>query len=150
MYVLQYDSAGALTYWTSSAGTSWASSTGDFAFRTYPTRTLNIVVYNTSAARRFGVREKVIDIKNVQDINSIRKVLYGLSDIIGREKRVYRPVTTSVPDNYIEPGQTLKVVDKFGLNTNAIIQGFDINMSSAKPDEKLGASEMTWNLGEFY
>lgn len=149
-YVLQYDSGGALPYWTSSDGVSWASSTGDFAFRTYPTRTLNIILYNTQAAKRFGIREKVVDVKNIADIKSMRKLLQGLSNIMSKEKRMYRPIVSSVPDNYHEPGQLLRIKDTFGLDTNAIIVGFDISMSSSNTSESLGVSEMTWNLEEFY
>ena len=149
-YEVQYDSAGALTYYISADGSSWSSTTGDFAFRTYPTRTLNVILYNTVAARRFGVREKVIDIKNVADIVSIRKVMQGLSDIMGKEKRQYRPVITTVPDNYYSPGQTLRIMDPFGLNTNAVILGWDISMSASDNRSKLGTSDITWNLGEFY
>lgn len=149
-YVLQYDSGGSNTYYTSSDGVSWSSATGDFAWRTYPTRTLNVVLYNTNTAKRFGVREKVVDVKNIQDIKTIRQTLLGLSDIMGREKRLYKPITTSVPDNYVEPGQTLRIIDKFGLNTNAIISSMDISMSADNATNKLGASEMTWGLSEFY
>lgn len=149
-YVLQYASGGALTYYTSTNGVSWSSNTGDFAFRTYPTRTLNVVLYNAAAARRFGTREKVVDLKNIADIKSIRKVMIGLADIMGKEKRLYKPITTTVPDSYIQPGQTLKILDTYGLNTQSIILGWDVTMSATNADEKLGASEMTWNLGEFY
>ena len=149
-YALQYDTNGLLPYWTSGDGVSWASNNGDFAFRTYPTRTLNVILYNTQAAKRFGIREKVVDIKNIADIKSIRKTLLGLSDIMSKEKRLYKPIISSCPDNYTEPGQLIRVKDKFGLDTNAIIAGWDIIMSAASPTDKLGASEMTWNLEEFY
>ena len=76
--------------------------------------------------------------------------MIGLADIMGKEKRLYKPITTTVPDSYIQPGQTLKILDTYGLNTQSIILGWDVTMSATNADEKLGASEMTWNLGEFY
>lgn len=149
-YVVQYDSAGAIPYYTSADGVSWASNTGDFALRTYPTRTLNVILYNTAAARRYGVREKVIDVKNIADIQSIRSVLLGLSDMLAKEKRVYKPLTVTVPDSYFSPGQTARIIDTYGLNTDAIITGWDLSMSAGDPSSHIGANRMTVNLGDFF
>lgn len=144
---LDYDSLGSNIYYSSSDGVTWgAAQNGDFAFRTYPFRTFNLIYQNTVARRKYGIRETVIDIKNFTDFNTLRDTMIGLGRILAQSRRVFMPVTCSVPDNYPEVGKTVRIIDQFGLDQNAVITGWDIQMSANTPSQVIGASEMTFQL----
>lgn len=149
-FALQYDSGGSNNYYTSTNGTSWGTvQNGDFALRTYPFRTFNLIYQNTVARREFGIREKVVDIKNFTDFNTLKDTMIGLGRILSKQRRLFNTVTVSVPDNYVEPGKTCRIIDKLGLDQQVVILGWTISASVGNAEEMLGANTMQIQVETF-
>ena len=95
-FTLDYQT-GTGTFYTSSDGDTWSSATGSFSFRDYSQKALHIILENTRAKAKYGVREKVVNFNAGQEEGSAREALINAGEVLGLERRHYSQVTVSTP-----------------------------------------------------
>lgn len=138
------------TYYRSADGTTWTSQVGKFALRTYHSKPINIIIENTTAKTKFGVREDVVSFRNTTNEETARTALTSMSDILGKEKRIYSDVLVSCPTDRLPLGKYVRVYDVFnGQDIRAGVVGVDISMS-ADTDGKLGTNKMKLTLEDWF
>ena len=140
--------AGTGDYVDSTNGTSWTVRTGlgTQTLRTYPTRSINHLLINTEAERKFGIREKTIVLRDSPSDKTARETLIGLSDVLGRVKRAYSPIRISPTSSRIPLGKFCLLKDKDGLSVYADIVSYDLSFSAF---DQNGVSEISLNLQEW-
>ena len=149
-FTLDYQT-GTGTFYTSSDGETWSSATGSFSFRDYSQKALHIILENTRAKAKYGVREKVVNFNAGQEEGSAREALINAGEVLGLERRHYSQVTVSTPTLRIPLGQFCRVVDsKTGLNVKASIISMDIQMSSRSGETSIGADQVILGLEEVH
>jgi hypothetical protein len=124
-----YATAGATeSYFSSSDGSSWGvSNTGDFAFRTFPTAALNLIMFNADAFRKNGLDEAMINLRGVPSLDTAANILFGLAPIIGSERRVYPPIPITPTTDPIPTGQFCTIFDSFlDISVRGTILGYDL------------------------
>ena len=149
-FTLDYQT-GTGTFYTSSDGDTWSSATGSFSFRDYSQKALHIILENTRAKAKDGVREKVVNFNAGQEEGSAREALINAGEVLGLERRHYSQVTVSTPTLRIPLGQFCRVVDsKTGLNVKASIISMDIQMSARSGETSIGADQVILGLEEVH
>lgn len=149
-FTLDYQT-GTGTFYTSSDGVTWSSATGSFSFRDYSQKALHIILENTRAKAKYGVREKVVNFNAGQEEGSAREALINAGEVLGLERRHYSQVTVSPPTLRVPLGQFCRVVDsKTGLNVKASIISMDIQMSSRSGETSIGADQVILGLEEVH
>ena len=149
-FTLDYQT-GTGTFYTSSDGDTWSSATGSFSFRDYSQKALHIILENTRAKAKYGVREKVVNFNAGQEEGSAREALINAGEVLGLERRHYSQVTVSTPTLRIPLGQFCRVVDsKTGLNVKASIISMDIQMSARSGETSIGADQVILGLEEVH
>jgi hypothetical protein len=151
-YKVAYNTgATANAYWDSADGSTWTARAGGqvpaFAVRTYPSRNIVNILFNTEAYRKFGIREKPIPLRDIQSDSAIRNLLLGLSETLGRQRRTYPPITISAPDAHIPTGQYAYLEEYRGLFTRADIIGVDISLNATV--NGLGADTVEVTLEDY-
>lgn len=144
-------------YWNSSNGTTWndppvgsiGKFTGEARIRTYSSKEVVMKFVNLSAFSNYGIRELPIPLSNVNDVTAI-DILAGVSESVSKHRRVYKPLTMTVPSNPIPLGKKIRLKDKFnGLDVFADIIGYDIS-ANAYDLQTNGAHTMQVNLEEVF
>ena len=149
-FTLDYQT-GTGTFYTSSDGDTWSSATGSFSFRDYSQKALHIILENTRAKAKYGVREKVVNFNAGQEEGSAREALINAGEVLGLERRHYSQVTVSTPTLRIPLCQFCRVVDsKTGLNVKASIISMDIQMSARSGETSIGADQVILGLEEVH
>ena len=149
-FTLDYQT-GTGTFYTSSDGDTWSSATGSFSFRDYSQKALHIILENTRAKAKYGVREKVVNFNAGQEEGSAREALINAGEVLGLERRHYSQVTVNTPTLRIPLGQFCRVVDsKTGLNVKASIISMDIQMSARSGETSIGADQVILGLEEVH
>ena len=139
------------TFYTSSDGDTWSSATGSFSFRDYSQKALHIILENTRAKAKYGVREKVVNFNAGQEEGSAREALINAGEVLGLERRHYSQVTVSPPTLRVPLGQFCRVVDsQTGLNVKASIISMDIHMASKSGITSVGADQVILGLEEVH
>lgn len=138
------------TYYTSANGTSWSSATGNFKIRTYTANPIIITLEDTTARRKFGVREKVIPFRNKTQEETARLALEQISQVLCKEKREYSKIAVSPVTARIPLGKYCKLEDSLsGLSTLAEITTVDLSMV-ADDESNIGANKIYIGLSEFH
>lgn len=141
---------GSGTYYTSSDGATWASATGNFKIRTYTVNPIIVTLEDTTARRKFGIREKVIPFRNATQEETARLALEQISQILCKEKREYARLAISPPTDLIPIGKYCKLEDSLsGLSTLAEITSLDVSMV-ADNHTNIGADRVYVGLSEFH
>ena len=141
---------GSGTYYTSADGSSWSSATGNFKIRSYTVNPIIITLEDTTARRKFGVREKVIPFRNKTQEETARSALEQISQILCKEKREYSSIAVSPPTDRIPLGKYCKLEDSFtGLSVLAEITSVDVSMV-ADNHTNIGADRIHIGLQEFH
>ena len=149
-FTLDYQT-GTGTFYTSSDGETWSSATGSFSFRDYSQKALHIILENTRAKAKYGVREKVVNFNAGQEEGSAREALINAGEVLGLERRHYSQVTVSPPTLRVPLGQFCRVVDsKTGLNVKASIISMDIQMSVKSGETSVGSDQIILGLEEVH
>jgi len=147
-FVIDYQT-GSGTYYTSADAVSWASNTGTMKLRTYGANPAQVIVENSVAKNRFGLREKVIPFRQKMQQEAVQEVLTGLAEVLGKERRIYSDIVVSVPTDRIPLGKTCRIQDSFsGLDITGEIIGVKISMT-ADDATTIGANKMILKLMEF-
>lgn len=138
------------TYYTSADGVTWSSATGAFKLRTYTANPIIITLEDTTARRKYGVREKVIPFRtNIQE-ETVRSALEQVSQILCKEKREYSRLAVSPPTDLIPLGKYCKLEDSLsGLSALAEITSVDVSMT-ADNQTNIGADRIYIGLSEFH
>ena len=140
---------GSGTYYTSADGSTWSSATGNFKIRSYMVNTIIITLEDTTARRKYGIREKVLPFRNTTQEETARAALEQLSQIC-KEKREYSSLAVSPPTDLIPIGKYCKVEDSMsGLSMLAEITSVDISMV-ADNQTNIGADRIHIGLMEFH
>jgi hypothetical protein len=151
--ICAYYQTGSGTYFLSTdKGTTWgAAQTGEFRLRTYNSKLVTVILENTKAIQRFGVREKSIPFRNkVIGDKTVRDSLISAAGYLGKEKRIYDDIQVSATEARIPLGAYCRFYDKFnGLNINAIINSYTVEMTSGT-ESNLGATSITLKLEDWY
>ena len=146
-FVADYQT-GTGTYFTSSDGSSWGSSTGGFKFRSYSSNPINIIVENTTSRKAFGTREKIINFRTKTQEETGREALINISDVIGKERRIYSGIVVSPVTDRIPLGSKCRIQNsQNNMNFTAEIIAVDLTMI-ASDSSNLGANKIELTLQE--
>ena len=128
-------------------GATWTQRLGVPRIRTHSTRTVDIVIHNTEAAKRFRPKTAQISLLDYPEKKTAIAVLEGLSVALGRARRMYTPIRVSAPDTPPKLGQTSSIRDRFsGLDAPVTLIGYDVSATAetdamATPDITIHAED---------
>ena len=117
------------THFTSATGAagSFSSNTGAMKFRTYHARSMVMILENTESRKVFPDREATVDMTGLIEEELAKVALIGLSDQVGKERRIYSDIMISPPDDPIPLGKMIRIHDKFnGLTIDADVISYEI------------------------
>jgi len=128
---------------------TWTNHVGQFLFRTYVATPIHLACINTRAYQKYKVREKAIAVRSGMSLLQCRMALQGISEVLGRTKRIYNTIEVTNPV-YIPPtGQYATVIDIFtGLKVTPDITGLDYTID-ADQVSNLGIRTLKITLEEF-
>ena len=130
-------------------GATWTQRLGIARIRCYSTRTVDIIIHNTEAAKRFRPKTAQISLLDYPEKKTAVAVLEGLSTALGRARRLFTPFLVSAPDIPPRLGQSVIIRDGFsGLDAPATLIGYDASMSSA--DNAMAASDITIHAEDWH
>ena len=144
---------GSGTFYTSPDGVNgnWTSATGLFSIRDYSSKEIHIILENTRAKAKYGVREKTLDIGGAKEESTAREALISAGEVLGLERRYYSQVVISPPTLRIPLGQYCRVYDaKTGLSVKSNILATDVEMKSKSGETSIGATKVTLRLEEVH
>ena len=144
---------GSGTFYTSPDGVNgnWTSATGLFSIRDYSSKEIHIILENTRAKAKYGVREKTLDIGGAKEEATAREALISAGEVLGLERRYYSQVVISPPTLRIPLGQYCRVYDaKTGLSVKSNILTTDVEMKSKSGETSIGANKVTLRLEEVH
>ena len=140
-YEWAYDSAGG--EFTDSSGVQ----TGNPTLRTYPTASLDLIMYNAAAARKFGIREATLNLRGLPSLETASEILFGIAPVIGGERRTYPPIKYRAQPIPPQLGCYCRVRDSYlTLARRAMIIGWD---AQGQPEISGGCDTMTVHLEEY-
>lgn len=129
---------GAGTYFRSATGAvgSFTSQTGNFKVRTFHGDSMVIILENTVSRKSFPDREDTVDMKEFTEEEMAVTALIGLSDSIGKERRIYSGIKVAPPTTPFDLGKTVKIHDKFNnLTIDTDIIGYSIGGGAKEVNE---------------
>ena len=148
-FVMDYQT-GSGTYYDSDNGSTWTSRVGNVKIRTYVSNPIIISLEDTTAKKKFGVREKLINFRETIQEQSARKAMILMSDSLCKEKRLYSKVAVSPPTDRIPLGKYCRFQDSLsGLDITAEITGIDVEMR-ADDQSNIGARFISLTLQDFH
>lgn len=138
------------TYKDSADGVSWTSRTGNVKYRQYAGLSEMLILENTVSRKSFPDRERLVDMGGLLDEELVKKALFGLSETLGKERRIYSGIVASAPTDPLELGKMIKIHDKFnGLTINADLIAYDIAGSAFDGEGSFGTNHVELTVEEF-
>ena len=134
-------------YWTSATGAagSFSSNSGDVKIRTYHGQSMVIVLENTVSRKSFPDREATVDMSGIAEEEMATIALVGMSDSIGKERRIYSGIKVTPPSDPLELGKMIKIKDKFnGLTIDTDVIAYSIGGASEAMMMELTIEEFTY------
>jgi len=145
--------SGALAFWDSSNGTSWAQQTtvGQAVFRAYSGRRVEITVENVNLTKLLKEpREKLIPLRADMENLTARQALIAASSVLSKSVRTYSAINVTAPDTRPPLLKFAKIVDaKTGLSIKANMIGMNLEMHSQSPSS-LGADRYTLTFEDLF
>lgn len=148
-----YDSAGAeANYEDDNAAFSSpsAQSNRTYAKRTYPTRSVNLILMNLSSIRKHGPNEKTLEMRDLPSTETQQQVLLAIAPVLGRKRRTFENVRVSPPSDPLFPGQLITLNDKqTGFSKRVVLIGLDLDINGFDKETAAGASYLDLQVEVF-
>ena len=128
----------------------WGTDIGKLKLRVHHSHSINVIVENTVARKSFGYREMAIPLNDFPNEESATTALVGFSSVVGKARRIYKPIQVTPPQSVPLLGMTARLIDKFnGMDTFVDLTGFDIQATSFSKWNR-GVDSMTLHMEEVY
>jgi hypothetical protein len=147
---------GAGSYFDSPDGTTWTSRTGNPKYRQYYANSVLLMLENTVARKTYAskavnpavqIRELNVVMNDIPNSAAAMQALVGFADVMGKQRRIYKPIIVSPPDVQIPLGQSARFRDKnTGLDINADIVSYDMKGDSITGVGGIGCKEISLQI----
>jgi len=132
------------------AAPTWQVVTGNLKLIVHHSHAIDVILENTVSKKSFGIREMPIPLNDFPNEESATIGLAGYSSVVGKARRIYKPIQVAPPQSVPQLGMTARLIDTFnGMDTFVELTGFDIQMTSFSKFNR-GVNSMTLQLEEFY
>jgi hypothetical protein len=147
-YNVNYLSGSGTYYSSTDGGATWGTLTGNMAYRVYSAQRLTSTLEITDTSDQLPEpRERLFPIRADLEEQTVRQTLLAVAETLGKQRRMYSNIIVSIPEDRINIGQAIRMIDKqTGLDIKAIVMGLTIGANKRGSD--LGATEVELELEE--
>lgn len=145
---LDYKTGSGTYYSSTNGGVTWGTLTGLINYRVYSAERLTSSLEITdTAALLQEPRERMFPIRADMEEQTVRQTLLSVAEILGKQKRMYSNIITTIPQLRVNVGQSCKMIDRqTGLIKKVNIMG--LNISADSREHEMGATTMELTLEE--